>query len=154
ELNQQILELASLLSLSEFAELHVVHAWRLAYESFLRSPHSGTSSIEVDVMLQEEEETRRGWLEALVDKHCSAQGEKAVSYLKPQLHLVNGDASVVVPALSDDLGAELVVMGTVGRAGVPGLLIGNTAENILNQIDCSVLTIKPAGFVSPVPLDE
>lgn len=153
-LNRQILEMASSLALSEFAELHVVHAWRLPYESFLRSPHSGTSKVEVDVMLQKEEETRRSWLEALVNAYCGAQGRDAVNYLKPQLHLVNGDASSVVPALTDDIGAELVVMGTVGRAGIPGLLIGNTAENILNQINCSVLTVKPAGFVSPVTLAE
>lgn len=153
-LNQQILETAASLALSEFADLHVVHAWHLAYESFLRSPSSGTSNTEVDVMVQEEEQIRKRWLQALVDKHCAASGEDAVNYLKPQLHLVSGDAGHVVPTLSDDLGAELVVMGTIGRAGIPGMLIGNTAENILNRIDCSVLTVKPAGFVSPVMLNE
>lgn len=65
-----------------------------------------------------------------------------------------GAASYVVPALANDLGVELVVMGTVGRAGIPGLLIGNTAEDILGQIDCSDLTVKPAAFVSPVALEK
>ena len=32
----------------------------------------------------------------------------------------------------------------------PELIIGNTAEEVLNQVDCSVLTVKPEGFVSPV----
>jgi universal stress protein E len=41
-------------------------------------------------------------------------------------------------------------MGTVGRAGIAGLLIGNTAEKILHQVECSVMTVKPDGFVSPV----
>ena len=44
-------------------------------------------------------------------------------------------------------------MGTVGRTGIPGLLIGNTAETILQQVDCSVLAIEPPGFVTPVTLD-
>ncbi|WP_213457176.1 universal stress protein [Thiocapsa sp.] len=44
-------------------------------------------------------------------------------------------------------------MGTVGRTGIPGLLMGNTAETILQQVDCSVLAIKPPGFVTPVTLD-
>jgi nucleotide-binding universal stress UspA family protein len=48
------------------------------------------------------------------------------------------------------LNVDLVVMGTVARAGIPGFFMGNTAESILNQIDCSVLTVKPPGFVSPV----
>jgi universal stress protein E len=44
------------------------------------------------------------------------------------------------------------VMGTLGRAGIGGILIGNTAETILNRIDCSVMAIKPRGFVTPVTL--
>lgn len=41
-------------------------------------------------------------------------------------------------------------MGTVARTGIPGFIIGNTAENILQKIDCSLLALKPLGFVSPV----
>jgi hypothetical protein len=41
-------------------------------------------------------------------------------------------------------------MGTIGRSGVPGLLIGNTAERMLSAVDCSILALKPEGFVSPV----
>jgi len=50
------------------------------------------------------------------------------------------------------LDVDLMIMGTVARTGIPGFFIGNTAESILSQIDCSVLTIKPPGFVSPVNL--
>jgi hypothetical protein len=32
--------------------------------------------------------------------------------------------------------------------------MGNTAESILNQLDCSVLAVKPQGFVTPVILEE
>ena len=38
----------------------------------------------------------------------------------------------------------------VGRSGVPGLLIGNTAERVLNAVDCSVLALKPEGFETPI----
>ena len=41
-------------------------------------------------------------------------------------------------------------MGTVGRTGIQGVLIGNTAETILSNVHCPVLTTKPEGFVSPV----
>jgi len=44
-------------------------------------------------------------------------------------------------------------MGTVARTGIQGFIMGNTAENILNQLDCSVLAVKPPGFVTPVTLD-
>ncbi len=50
--------------------------------------------------------------------------------------------------------ADLIVMGTVARTGVPGLIMGNSAETILSQIDCSVLAIKPPGFVSPIRAED
>jgi len=41
-------------------------------------------------------------------------------------------------------------MGTVGRSGIKGVLLGNTAERILDRCDCSILTVKPDDFVSPI----
>ena len=49
---------------------------------------------------------------------------------------------------------DLVVMGTAGRSGISGLVIGNTAEAILSQLRCALLAVKPDSFVSPVtPLE-
>ena len=67
-----------------------------------------------------------------------------------QTLLIQGRARVEIPEAVEQLGADLIVMGTVGRVGVPGFLIGNTAETILRTIDCSVLALKPEGFTSPV----
>jgi len=50
-------------------------------------------------------------------------------------------------------GVDILVMGTVGRGGVPGLIFGNTAERVLRKLRCSVLTLKPDNFVSPVRVD-
>lgn len=46
--------------------------------------------------------------------------------------------------------ADLITMGTVGRSGVKGVLLGNTAERVLESCECSVLTIKPDDYVSPI----
>lgn len=46
--------------------------------------------------------------------------------------------------------ADLVAIGTVGRNGLPGLLLGNTADKLLDTCDCSLLTVKPDGFQSPI----
>jgi nucleotide-binding universal stress UspA family protein len=48
--------------------------------------------------------------------------------------------------------ADLVVIGTVGRSGVKGLLLGNTAEKVLDACDCSILAVKPDEFQSPLDL--
>jgi universal stress protein E len=45
---------------------------------------------------------------------------------------------------------DLVIMGTIGRKGVAGVLVGNTAERLLQRLDCSLLTLKPEDFVCPV----
>ena len=56
----------------------------------------------------------------------------------------------VIPEFVVAEGVDILVMGTVARGGIPGLLIGNTAERVLRKITCSVLAIKPDEFVSPV----
>jgi universal stress protein E len=47
---------------------------------------------------------------------------------------------------------DLLVMGTLGRSGIAGIMIGNTAERILPELTCSLLAVKPKDFVSPVKL--
>jgi universal stress protein E len=65
-------------------------------------------------------------------------------------HLTWGTPSAEIDRLAQHLKIDLVVMGTVGRSGIRGLLLGNTAESVLGTCDCSILTVKPDGFVSPV----
>jgi len=64
--------------------------------------------------------------------------------------MIKGVPEKVIPAFAEKKKVDLIVMGTLARAGVEGLLIGNTAEKILSRIDCSVLALKPEGFVSPI----
>lgn len=149
-LNRQILEMSTSLALSEFCELDIVHAWRLAWESFIRSPRSTLSEAEVDDMVAEEGRNRRHWLESLVTTYGAETDKDAMNYLNPHLHVFKGHPTQVVPTTARDVGADLVIMGTVGRSGVAGLFMGNTAESILAQLDCSVLAIKPPGFETPV----
>jgi nucleotide-binding universal stress UspA family protein len=64
-----------------------------------------------------------------------------------------GEAEAVIPEFVVAQGIDLVVMGTVARGGIAGVLIGNTAERALRKLPCSVLAVKPDGFVCPVGLD-
>jgi nucleotide-binding universal stress UspA family protein len=77
-----------------------------------------------------------------------------MSSVVPAKHLVRGrPADAIIDFVASHL-IGLLVMGTVGRTGIPGLLIGNTAERVLGEVTCSVLALKPRGFVSPVTLDS
>jgi universal stress protein E len=66
-------------------------------------------------------------------------------------HLRAGNASVELPAIAEEIGAGVVVMGAVSRSGLKRLFIGSTAERVIDHLKCDVLVIKPEGFKTPVP---
>ncbi len=68
--------------------------------------------------------------------------------------MLKGDAEILIPELTKRKRIELIVMGTASLTGIAGFFIGNTAEKVLREVDCSVLTIKPEGFVTPVKVKE
>src|SRR5262249_55546479 len=67
--------------------------------------------------------------------------------LTPTTHLLWGSPAHEAVRLASELSADLIVIGTVGRGGFEGLLLGNTVETVLTHCDCDVLTVKPEGFV-------
>ncbi len=153
-LNRQILEMAGSMALAEFAELHVVHVWEAIGEGVMRSASFRMPEEEVAAYLDGVRRHHEASLDALLHELESAMGSGTLAFLKPRTHLVRGSPSKEIPALAERLKADLVVMGTVGRSGIPGLIMGNTAETVLYQLDCSVVAIKPPGFVSPVAVSS
>ena len=143
-LNSKIMELATSLAPVEGTELHVVHAWRLYGETLLSGP-GRMSQGEVKKMARKTRTEHKGWVADLVRRHAPRLPDE-------RIHLLKGDAGRVIPALAKRKRIDIIVMGTVCRTGIPGFLIGNTAEKILRQVNCSVLTVKPDGFITPVSL--
>ena len=141
-LNAKIMELATSLARTEGSELHVVHAWRLYGETLL-SGRGRMRQSEVDKLVRKARKEHEGWVAELV-------GKFAPHIPKGGIHLLKGNAEALIPALTKRRKFELIVMGTICRTGLAGFIVGNTAENILQQVNCSVLTVKPDGFVSPV----
>jgi len=152
ELNREILELSTSLALSDFAALHLAHAWDAPEVGFVRLWVDDPDVTEASIIAGEQ--LRHKSAMALLNQSLRERlGEQSYAYLSPRIHLPQGAAHVAIPALVNELQADLVVMGTVARSGVAGMIIGNTAEAILDQLKCSVLAIKPPGFVSPVTSD-
>ncbi|HUG93911.1 MAG TPA: universal stress protein [Planctomycetaceae bacterium] len=69
-----------------------------------------------------------------------------------QPQVIEGPAEIVILDFIDREKIDLVAMGTIGRTGLQGLFVGNTAERLLSQIPCSILAVKPDGFQCPVAL--
>ncbi len=126
------------------AKLHVVHIWELLWEQTLRG--KAVSSSTVDSLVLVLQERHRRWLDEALERND----------LKPDEiteHFHKGDAKELLPKIARRQNIDLLVMGTVGRTGIPGFFIGNTADSVLRHVNCSVLAIKPDGFRTPVKVN-
>jgi nucleotide-binding universal stress UspA family protein len=65
------------------------------------------------------------------------------------VELIHGEPEEVIARFVESHGIDVVVMGTVARTGISGLVMGNTAERVLQRLRGSVLAVKPPGFESP-----
>jgi nucleotide-binding universal stress UspA family protein len=141
----RLLALADSLARHFDAELHIICCWDYPYEEYLQTAiDSGLSPEVLQRSIFNEQRGHRAALDARVHKASIREGFR--------LHHVRGKPEQVIPAFVACEHIDLIVMGTVARTGIPGLIMGNTAENILQKLDCSLLALKPAGFITPVRL--
>lgn len=148
-LNKTLVELASTLALSEMATLHVVNAYDVLHAGFIGLWVEQPEKVEKE-LFDSEYKKRRYQMNTLMQGLKQSIGEESFQFLSPKTHLLQGSADTELPKFAKKIDADLMVMGTVGRSGVAGVIIGNTAETILSQLTCSVLAVKPEGFVSPI----
>jgi universal stress protein E len=143
DLSRMILDLATSLAAREDAALQIIHTWELPGESTLASGRGRIPRNELDRLLDDTEAHHRQALDVLLLPYGLSSGVENV-------HLVKGHAARTISAHTRERDIDLVVMGTLGRTGIPGLFIGNTAEDVLRDTQTPVLAVKPRGFVTPV----
>jgi nucleotide-binding universal stress UspA family protein len=103
---------------------------------------------ELGALLEQTRQARSEQLDELVTSSAPV-----LDGVDVHVELVKGQARQLLPDLVISHKIDLVVMGTVCRTGLKGLIIGNTAEKVLNELTCSVLAVKPDGFESSVKPD-
>ena len=143
-LSVKSMDLATSLARQKQSELVVVHTWTFTVERSLRSGHLSLSD-DLDSWVADTRNQHRPWLADLLEPY-------ALEELKHEVYLLKGEPGRLIPEVATAKDAQLIVMGTVSRTGVSGLLIGNNAERILGLVDCAVLAVKPDGFETPVQL--
>jgi universal stress protein E len=122
------------------AELHIVHAYSVSLNAQLER---GEARQEYE---RRKRETAVAHIERIVASTPMAGAVKLhVGLTSPTQAILEG---------VERLKPGLVVMGTASRGGIAGLLMGNTAERLVDRIDCALLTVKPDDFVCPVSLDQ
>jgi nucleotide-binding universal stress UspA family protein len=145
-LNTKIMDVAISLTHLDQSELHVIHAWDIPFDRLLRDEVAGSHG-EIEKWEKETRKLPKRYLDNFLKK-CP------LKKVKHSVHLLNGRASDLITEFVNKKKINLIVMGTLCRTGIPGFFIGNTAEKVLHRVNCSVLTVKPEGFISPVTLGE
>lgn len=49
---------------------------------------------------------------------------------------------MAIEQMMDNTAAEILVMGTVAREGLRGVVMGNTSETILHNTNCDVVVLR------------
>lgn len=150
-LNARILEKAVRLVADDGGCIHVLHAWDAPGEGLVRLWTGDPAPDEVaQHYVAEVQETHAATLRRLVDQARAWLTDEEAARVDFKPHLIRGSAREAIPAEVAALDADVLVMGTIARTGVPGFIIGNTAEDVLNSVACAVVTVKPPGYVSPL----
>jgi nucleotide-binding universal stress UspA family protein len=140
ELNARILEWALLLKSLGEADLTVLQAWTPYGAGLLRSR---MSPDEFSEFIETSRRTEDEALSNVLAPHRDRLTGVAVE-------LVHGEPEDAITRFVDSHGVDVVVMGTVARTGIAGLVMGNTAERVLQRLHGSVFAVKPPGFRTPV----
>ena len=140
ELNRSLLKAAHELSLLHQCDLHVVHVVDSrrtgAYRAFLSDDAFGQFDKHRHELLTND-------LDALLTSALP-------STARAHAHVPKGDAADEIVKLVLSGRFSHLVMGSVAQRSA-GHFMGSLAEDVFSRVDCSILTLKPDGFQSPIP---
>ena len=145
DLSERLLQLSDSLAGTCNKELQIVSCWDYDLESTLKnSAFVKIPEEEVDQKVEKAKQDHYQKLNELI-KDSGIKGEVTTQHLR-------GNPADLIPNFVNEQNIDILVMGTVARTGIAGFMIGNTAENVIQQLSCSLLALKPHGFDCPVKL--
>jgi len=85
-------------------------------------------------------------------EHVKAARHIAAGYGVTADHVMveEGPSHLVIREAAKEIGAGIIVIGTIARSGVSGLFVGNTAESVLEGSTTDILIVKSPDFRTPV----
>ncbi len=139
----RLLELSRSIADSCDSRLHVISCWEYYLENYLHdNAWIHVDDVELKHELDKAKADHKQALQQLLEDSGVA-GEIVI-------HHLHGKPDEKIPDYVESIEVDVLVMGTLARTGIAGYVIGNTAENILQSINCSLVALKPDGFVSPI----
>lgn len=149
-LNERLLDAALLALSNRHLDLYILHAWTIYGHSLLASGRGKLSPENLEKLNESEYAQREAWLQNRLAQFVSKLDDGQVERFTPRVEILRGQPIDVIPHRVDELDADLLCLGTASRSGLKALLVGNSAEEILQRVNCAVGVIKPEGFKSPL----
>lgn len=142
---RRVLEIGASLAALAGARLEVMHAMFLPAEESIKTLEMTSEWKSGGIRRQRQAIDRsiRQRLTDLVKAHVP-------DGLGVQVRTSRGEPWKVITGAARRYNVDLVVMGTMARAGIPGFFLGSTAERVLRTCDRSIVTVQPDGFVSSI----
>jgi universal stress protein E len=138
-LDREILDAGKTVAKALHGTLHTMHAY--APIPVLAFPTGAITEEEVAAIhARSAEEANKKLKRSLRD----AEIRNAIA------HIIGRHPSDAIPEVASEIHSALVVMGAISRTGFKRLLIGNTAERVLDRLSCDVLVIKPGHLVKRI----
>jgi universal stress protein E len=137
-LNQQILRVGGAVARALHGALHAAYA----YVPLPLTAFSAGALSDAEVLALEARAARsaRAKLQRTV---------RAAGIPRRRQHILDRHPVDAIAPLAARTGSSIVVMGAISRSGFKRLLIGNTAERVLDRLGCDVLIVKPPGLAKP-----
>jgi universal stress protein E len=143
DLDNRILTTAKSLAAALGGEVHAFHAYDIT-AAIAVSTDSMTMPIALPI--NEFADAMRAEHTEAVQQLCKQHG------IAPErTHIHQGGTRQLLMQLTEQLRADVVVMGAISRSGIKGLFIGNTAEDVLDRLHSDLLIVKPEGFKAQLP---
>jgi universal stress protein E len=139
-LDQEILRVGSAVAAALHGALHAVHA-------FVPVPAAAFpyGTLPPGALLR---------IQARAEQLAGRKLQRAVRALRmpgTRRHVIGRHAADAISQVAAQTRSAIVVMGAIARSGLKRLLIGNTAEKVLDRLRCDILVVKPAGFSKRPP---
>lgn len=114
---------------SEALEVHLLNVQPLGDDWMIRR------------MLKDSElaSMEQNWGAAAIEPAKALLGEAGIP---AEIHIVQGDVATTIVRQAEELGCNLIVMGSHGRTGLSGLLMGSIASKVMNLTQIPITFIK------------
>ena len=133
KLNDNIINVASSLRSTYDADVHFVNA--------ISAPETAKQIDDDDLMIanswpgmKTRSVPKAALTPASVAQRCGVDED--------HVHLCIGASVDTILSKAKQLGADLILVGTVARGGIRARLLGNTAERLLDDAECDILTLS------------